>query len=187
MLKNANVAFPDSTYITLASQFKARNGSLAGNILKRFNLIVDYPRGYITLKKNSYFNDSFSYNKSGIELAHNGMRFVKELDNVIRGDEDTNFTDETRNGTKIVFDTHYKLSLKPAYTIVELREGSPADRAGLMIGDVILSINGKPSYHYNLQDLTHKFYDDEGAHIKLVVERAGKELTFEFRLEKLFE
>ena len=61
----------------------------------------------------------------------------------------------------------YKISLKPAYTIVELREGSPAERAGLKIGDVILSINGKPSYHYTLQDLMHKFYDDEGTRIKL--------------------
>lgn len=187
VLKNANVAYPDSTSISYARQFKDRNGSLAGNILKRFNLIVDYPRGYITFKKNSYFNDPFSYNKSGIELAHDGMRFVKELDNVIRDDENSNLTDETHNGTKIVFDTRYKLSLKPAYTIVELREGSPADRAGLKIGDVILSINGKPSYHYTLQDLTHKFYDDEGTRIKLLVERYGRELTFEFRLEKLFE
>ena len=186
VLKNANVAYPDSLSILHARKFKDRNGSLAGNILKRFNIIVDYPRGYISFKKNGYFKTPFSYNKSGIELAHDDMRFVKEEDNVIRNDGNSVLTDETRNGIKIVLHPQYKLSLKPVYTIVELRVGSPADRAGLMIGDVILAINGKPSYHYSLQDLMHKFYGHDGAPIKLLVVRDGRQLTFDFRLEKLF-
>ena len=77
------MAFPDSSSIAFAKQFKDRNGSLAGNILKRFNLIVDYQKASITLKKNTFFKHPFSYNKSGIELAHNGVRFVKEIDHKI--------------------------------------------------------------------------------------------------------
>ena len=105
VLKNANVAYPDSTSISYARQFKDRNGSLAGNILKRFNLIVDYPRGYITFKKNSYFKDPFSYNKSGIELAHDGMRFVKEIDNVYMMMTNSNFNEKHAMKQRIVFDT----------------------------------------------------------------------------------
>jgi len=69
-LPRANVAFPDSSSISTAKNFKDRNGSLAGNILKRFNVIIDYKRGLIQLKKNRYFKEPFSYNKSGIEIVN---------------------------------------------------------------------------------------------------------------------
>ena len=52
MLKRANVAYPDSTSISYARKFKGRNGSLAGNILKRFNVIMDYRNALVTFKKN---------------------------------------------------------------------------------------------------------------------------------------
>ena len=187
VLEKANVAYPDSTSISYARQFKDRNGSLAGNILKRFNVIMDYPRGTVSLRKNGYFKHPFDYNKSGIELAHNGVRYVKEVDKVLVIDVNSFAHKDTQDINSVVYDAKYKLTLKPSYTIVELRENSPAAKAGLMVGDIILIINGKPSYQFLLQDLMHKFYDKDGTRIKLIVERNGKELSFVFNLEKLFE
>jgi C-terminal processing protease CtpA/Prc len=167
-----------------AKQFKDRNGTLAGNILKRFNMIVDYQKATISLKKNSYFKEKFSYNKSGIELAHDGVRLVKEKDNKILNEKSgLTQNDETLNSNRIVIDTHYKLSLKPAYSIVELRKDSPAFNAGLMINDVVLSINGKPAHEFSLQQIIHMFYGDDGNRIKLKVDRNGKDLTFNFILK----
>lgn len=188
-LKNANVAFPDSTHIFHAKKFTDRNGSLAGNILKRFNVIVDYKRAIITLKKNGYFRDKFRYNKSGIELAHNGFRLVREKDNNIAllsnyGDK---VNSEAVSVTKVIENNKYKISLKPAYVIVELRDDSPAQKAGLKIGDVILNINKKPSYQFSLQKLMQLFYGDSGNKIKLVVDRDGEVLTFSFILENMLK
>ncbi|MCL6294257.1 aspartyl protease family protein [Jejuia spongiicola] len=185
VLKRANVAYPDSTSISHARKFKGRNGSLAGNILKRFNVIMDYRNALVTFKKNGYYHEKFSYNKSGIELAHNGVRFVKERENYI---SDNNLSNETnQNGTKIVFDARYKFSLKPAYEIVELRIDSPAYRAGLKNGDVVLSINGKPAHHYTLQEIMYMFYDDDGKRIRLKVDRDDVILNYTFQLEDFFK
>ena len=188
VIKNANVAYPDSASISFAKQFRGRNGSLAGNILKRFNIVVDYQRAIITFKKTSLFKEKFSYNKSGIELAHHGVRFVKERDNYSSNDRSNGFENETtQNSTKIVLDTRYKLSLKPAYAIVELRPDSPAERVGMMIGDVILSINGKQAHQFSLQHIINLFYENDGKRIKLKVDREGNTLDFGFYLESLFD
>ncbi|CAH8283885.1 PDZ domain-containing protein [Mariniflexile fucanivorans] len=184
VLKNANVAYPDSTSVLYAKMVKDRNGSLAGNVLKRFNWIFDYKNALVTLKKNTYFKEPFSYNKSGIELAHYGFRFVKEVDDrILKEKAGILKNDDAINSIRVVTDEHYKISLKPAYIIVELRKNSPAERAGLLIDDVIISINNKPSYQFSLQQITHEFYEEVGKRIRLKVDRDGKVLTFSFNLE----
>ena len=187
MLKNANVAYPDSTSISIAKEFKDRNGSLAGNILKRFNHIVDYQHAKITIKKNNYFKEPFNYNKSGIELANYGVRLVKEEVKGISNTKNSIVSEDQQNEIIIVVGTRYKMALKPAYSIVELREASPAQRAGLQIGDVILTINNKQTYQYSLQQLMHNFYEDAGKKIRIKIDRDGQILNFEFILENLLD
>ena len=188
VITNVNVAYPDKASISFAKQFQGRNGSIAGNILKRFNIIMDYQKAIMTLKKNALFKEKFSYNKSGIELAHDGVRFIKERDNNSFNEKSTGYgNDAAQNSTKIVFDTRYKLSLKPAYAIVELRPESPAQLSGLKVGDIILSVNGKQAHQFTLQQIMHVFYEKDGKRIKLKVDRDGRTLDFEFYLESLFK
>ena len=183
--KNANVSFPDSTSILYAKQHKERNGSVAGNILKRFTVVINYQRALITLKKNSNYRDPFSYNKSGIEIEHTGVRLVKEADNSFVSDRLVSGSD-TESSTSIVIDTKYKLALKPAFSIVELRQGSPAERAGLKVGDIILTINGTSTHDLELQEVVQMFYEEVGKRIKLRVDRNGVILFYQFMLESVF-
>ncbi len=183
-LKKVNAAFPDSTSIAFARKFKERNGSMGGEILKRFNIIFDYPNNRITLKKNHHFNNPFYYNKSGIVLEHNGVRVVKEIDRSI---EITTFNNENESVTRIpmVVSGSYKYVLAPAFTIVELRKDSPAKIAGLQLGDVILSINNKQAHAYSLQEIIQLFYGDDGDRIKLLIDRKGVQMRFQFQLKSL--
>lgn len=185
--KNVNVAYPDSNSIFFAKRNKGRNGSLSGNILKRFNIVFDYRRALVTFKKNRNFKDKFSYNNSGLELEHSGVRFVRETDKVQYYSNTFGGNTESRNSTKIVLDTKYKMSLKPAYTIVELREGSPAEGAGLRLGDLVLYVNGKSVHQLSLQQLMAKFYEEDGKCVKVTVDRGGTILTYQFNLRDIFK
>lgn len=182
-LKKINVAFPDSTSVRYAKKIKDRNGSLGGEILKRFNIILDYPNSKIILKRNRFFSNPFYYNTSGITLEHNGVRVIKEVDRgyITR----FNSNPESAGSVNIFVAKSYKYSLASAFTIVELRENSPAKKAGLELGDVILVVNNKDAHLYSLQDIIQLFYGEDGNLIKLLIDRKGVQLKFQFRLQSL--
>ena len=179
--KNANVAYPDSTSVIFAKKITNRNGSLAGNLLKRFNVVFNYQKASVILKKNKYFKQGFSYNKSGVELAHNGFRLIKESHGQF-----LKVTDKLDNRVKTKEESSFKISLKPEYVIVELRKGSAAEKAGLQIGDVLLNINGKWLYQFSLQEIMQMFHGETGKKLRLHIERNGIPLKFNFALEDVF-
>ncbi|TDU42797.1 aspartyl protease [Gelidibacter sediminis] len=176
-LNNLNVAYPDSAAVSFARKFKERSGSMSGELLKRFNIIMDYGNTKVTFKKNKHFKSSFSYDKSGIVLEQAGSRIIKERQNSgkIKADETVGI---------MVVET-YKYQLKPAFKIAELRPNSPAENAGLMIGDVIISVNRREVHSMKLQEVNAFFRGSEGKFIKLVVDRNGVIMTFRFKLVSL--
>lgn len=180
---DVNTAYPDSASISYARKNIDRNGSISGELLRRFNLILDYNNKKLTLKKNKNFKAPFSYNKSGIVIEQNGVILVKEKRNrsavIYNESSDSNMVIETT--------TQYEFSLKPAYTIVELRQESPAERAGLLKGDVILTVNGKDSHLLDLQNIVEYFKSKTGKLINLKIDRNGKIMMFSFRLEDVFK
>ena len=180
VFNDVNVAFPDSTSVSYARKHEERNGSISGEILKRFNIIMDYKHARITLKRNKMFKYPFRYNKSGITLEQNGIRVVREKYMEKTYDP---YGRSNENNSVISFLELFRYNLKPAFSIVELREDSPAERAGLMIGDVIISINNKGTHTMKLQDIIEIFSGDENKLLKLVVERNSRQMRVNFRLE----
>lgn len=180
-LNDVNVAYPDSTAISFARKFKERNGSLGGEILRRFSIIFNYGQSKVTFKKNSRFNDPFEYNKSGIIIEQGGERIVKEkIANSTVFEKD--FSDDLSQ-RKIV--EVYKFALKPEFRIVELRPESPAEKAGLKIHDVLLVVNGKDVHRLKINEVNAIFRGKAGKLIRLKIERAGVEMTFSFKLESM--
>lgn len=182
-IKNPTVAYPDSLSIVQATKFKDRNGSLGASILRRFEVIFDYNKRKITLKKGSYFNKPFTYNMSGIELVYNGKILVKELDKGAISYKDL----ETGSNFKVTLDYNYKFTFKPTYRINNLRVGSPAYEAGLQKGDVLIKINGEYTYNIELEEIIHKFYQKENTKIELVVERNGRDYQYNFKLKDVLK
>ncbi|AMC12180.1 hypothetical protein Lupro_03370 [Lutibacter profundi] len=183
-LKNPTVSFPDSLSIVHARQFKGRNGSLGANILKRFVVTFDYKNNQIMLKRTSSFKDPFRYNMSGIELVHNGKLLVREQNF-------TTYSFSTNQGTvkqdETIKEFNYKYTFKPSYKIHLLRNDSPAQRAGLLPGDIVIKINGKYTYDLKLEEIVEKFYQKQNKKITLIIERNGKNYEYIFFLENLLK
>lgn len=181
-LHNLNVAYPDSAGVSFARKYRERSGSMAGDLLKRFNIILDYKNAKVTFKKNSHFNDPFEYNKSGIILEQDGVRMVKEETQAPQYKKDQ--AQEELSRLSVV--AAYKYSLKPAFRIVELRPDSPAVKSGLKLGDIVLVINNRAVHQLSLQEVNTFLRAKDGKSIKLKIERDGVIMTFQFKLEKLW-
>jgi len=182
-IMNPTVSYPDSISVANALQFKNRNGSMGATVLKRFVVTFDYLHSKIYLKKGSHFKEPFRYNMSGIELAHNGKILVKERDNGAISNTNTNPGSSSRNS--VTLDYNYKFTFKPTYIIQKLRLNSPAQLAGLEIGDVVIKINGKYTFDLKLEEIVAYFYRKENTKISITVERNGQDYQYEFKLKDM--
>jgi hypothetical protein len=183
-LEHVNVAYPDSSSIDLAKVYKGRNGSLGGDILKRFNYFFDYANEKLYLRKNGAFKDPFTYNNSGIVLEYNGNMFVEEQIRI----QNSNFTNTKRmDAVQIDYSFNSILTLKPAYKIVEIRKLSNAYKVGLRKGDILLSINAKPAYNYKLQEISGILHGKTGRTVRMKIERNGESMVFKFKLDDVFK
>ncbi len=184
-LENAKVAFPDKESFNAIKNLGNRNGSLGGEVLKRFNIIFDYRNKKITLRKNGSFNSPFQFNFSGIDLQHDGVRYVAERlanpSGLVTEEEDT------FGNVQILMENTTRLSLVPEIVVSGIRAGSPAEEAGLKEGDVILAVNGKSIHSYKLQEVLHMLNEKKGKRIRVVIERYDSDLAFTFILKDMFE
>lgn len=184
-LNDVNVAFPEPIYLTIARNVKTRNGSVSGNILKRFNLFFDYSNQRLWFKKNSKFRSAFYYNNSGITLEQRGLRVVKEVTKKVRTDSYSRNVED--NSVGIDLTESFRYVLKPSFQVVELRVGSNAQLAGVEIGDIIISVNGKQASELSLQEVNNYFHNKKGTPIRLKVERDEREILYRFQLDDVFQ
>jgi len=122
--------------------YPQRTGLIGNDILRHFNLIINYPQKEIYLTPNSHFGDLFDYSYTGLTLYR--------LD-----------------GEVIVDD---------------IVEGSPADKAGLKNGDVVMSIDNNFSSDLEVyKDLLQK----TGNRINILVMRENKPLILSLRVGRI--
>ncbi|MBE8723662.1 PDZ domain-containing protein [Flavobacterium hungaricum] len=180
--KKPIVAFPDSSSIRNVKMVPGRLGSVGGEVLKRFTVVLDYAGKNMYLRKNSHYGEPFTYNKSGITIQHNGLQWVQEtvkMETVQVGNSlsDVSYNEKNDNNFK------YKFALKPVYEIVNIRKSSAAEKCGLRRGDIIVSINRERPYRYSLQQINQMLKSEEDVWITLEVERNSLILKFRFKLQ----
>lgn len=180
----AKAAFPNMKSFGALNKLGSRNGSIGGEILRRFNIVFDYPGNNITLTKNGNYRDSFQFNMSGIELQHNGVRYIAERIADSRG---VVKSEEKFGDVQILVENRTRLSLVPEIIVSGIRAGSPAAEAGLQEGDVILAVNGKSVHRYKLQEIHRMLNEKEGKRVRVLIERYNRDLLFSFVLRSVFK
>ena len=183
-IKKPTVSFLDSISTFHARKFEKRNGSIGSNILKRFKVWIDYPNKKIILKKNASFSGGFEYNMSGLDIVYNGEKLVKELDatKVVTYTKQDLSVDNNNN--TISFSASYSFKFKPSYKVDKVLKNSPAEKAGVMAGDVLLKINGISVHGFSIGDIIGKLQKKDGRKLRLVVKRGEETLKFQFKLKK---
>jgi len=180
-MTNIKVAFPNKESIENIKLFKERDGSIGGELLNRFTIIMNYPLKKISLKKNNKFKDPFYYNMSGLTIKHDGVVLIKN-----KRDSFKNRSNEIDGATNITVSSTYDFSLEPKYVVSEIRKESPSYLAGIKEGDEILSVNGSQAYQYNLYQIIGLFSSKAGKKITLKIKRNNIILRKKFILTSLF-
>ncbi|HVF81361.1 MAG TPA: aspartyl protease family protein [Flavisolibacter sp.] len=118
-------------------------GGLIGNdLLRRFNVIINYEAKDFHLKPNSHYNDGFDYSYSGIELYYvNGLILIGDV-----------------------------------------AKDSPAEKAGLLEGDVVVAVN--KNFSQNMTQYKNAL-QDPGENIKIIIQRSGELIEFRFKVKNI--
>lgn len=180
---NPIAAMPDSAATGQVKMVKNRVGSLGSEIMKRFSIVFDYPNGMMYLKKNDSFKLHFNYNMSGLEVQHQGLEWVPQTyqESAVR----SGFFIDTDGRSAQSASLRYQFVLKPSYSVFSVRKDSPSDLAGIKTGDEIMSINGKHSYNYTLQQIHELLKSEEDREITIEVLRKNRTMKFRFKLKNI--
>lgn len=131
--------FDDAYNIT---SYPYLGGLLGNDLLRRFNLIINYEKRDIHMIPNSHFRDEFDYSYTGI-----GMYYI---DGVIK--------------------------------IIDVMKGSPAEKAGLKTGDVLMSVQN--NFSQNIQ-IYKNLLQTTNQKVKILVYREGQPILLTMKVRSL--
>jgi hypothetical protein len=117
-------------------------GLLGNDILRRFNVILNYDRRCICLTPNSHYYDQFDYSYTGVSIYWE--------DGVIR--------------------------------VGDVMSGSPGERAGLKVDDILLAVNNNFS---NSIQAYKALLQNTGEKLKLIVRRNGELLPLVMQVKSI--
>lgn len=138
--RNVPVYVFDDTYNVTSYPYL---GGLIGNdILRRFNVILNYDKRDIYLVPNSHFAQPFDYSYSGLELYY----------------------------------------LYGQILLGDVAKDSPAEKAGLKEGDILLGVNKNFTQNLHQYKLA---LQNAGQRVKLIIQRDGELKEFEFKVKSI--
>jgi hypothetical protein len=122
--------------------YPQRAGLIGDDILRHFNLIINYPQKAIHLTPNTHFRDPFDYSYTGMTLY----------------------------------------SLDGGVFVDDIVKGSPAEKAGLKNGDVIMGIDN--NFSGNLE-IYKNLLQKTGFRVNILIMRESKPSTIYLRVGRI--
>lgn len=145
------------------------------------NIVVSYPMEKIS---GALGSEAFSGN-IGINILQNFLLYIDYQNKVLYLEKSPNFNREfptDKSGLQL------EVNNDNAYAVVHISKNSPAQKAGLMVGDIVLSINGKKlSEMGGIDEIRPVLEDKEGTKVNLKIMRKSKELDITLVLADPFK
>lgn len=146
-LQDPFAIFPGKSEHASAQPSSGAAGTIGGEILDRFTVVLDYPDQSVIFEPNPHFDDLFVADMSGLVLVATPPDFR-------------------------------------AFGVARVIEKSPAELAGIAVGDMLEKIDGNPASDYSLSDVRALLRQDGTEHT-LTVLRNGQHLQFTLKLKPL--
>ncbi len=184
--KNVLASFPDSTSTQGVSKVVNRVGSVGGEILSRFTIVLDYRNKAIYTKQNISIDNPFNFNMSGIEVEHAGIEWKQNAHQFSSEGNTLSTTSDyysTKKSGKQNLKSHF--SLLPIFKITSVRPNSEAAKVGLQAQDKIIQINNRKSSTLTIQKIHDLLKSEEGKVINFVIERNEIKYKFKIKLRKM--
>lgn len=125
-----------------ATSYPYLGGLIGNDLLRRFNVVMNYDKRDIHLLPNSHFNEPFDYSYTGLELYY-------------------------INGKVIIGD---------------VAEKSPAEKAGLQEGDIVIAVD--KNFSQNLQQYKYTLQNIKGR-VKLIINRNDQLIEVELKIKTI--
>jgi hypothetical protein len=146
--------FPEYSTERNSQDGSQRNGTLGAEILKHFLVTFDYLNNALYLKKRSNYSKKSDHDMSGMEIY---IDFDSEDDIKSRMD---------------------------SFFIGRIEPASPAELAGILPGDKIISIDFRSMDNYTLNDLTELLKERDGKQLVLEIARKSERFYTILRLKR---
>lgn len=172
------VSYPYKEYHSTTPSEISHDGSIGGEILRRFDMVIDLTNKKLSMIPNKNFDEGFYYNMSGLGVKKGKMElfttvtrnFSKEQNTILRQSASVN---------TVNYNAKLGYKYAPQIFIDYVREGSPGDLAGIKLGDQIISINNYTTSQLTMGRVIELFYKNPYKKLKIKLKRGQKEFKVE--------
>jgi hypothetical protein len=180
------VSFPFLEQLGVSEDIDS-SGSIDGEVLRRFTVILDYDDNATYLRKPIGFNDGFYFNMAGIQLRAGAFEIFTSLEKQGGIREVLGLYGLIKN--QCILKTYNQYTIKQILKLYRsyLRENSPVARAGIMVGDKLEYVSGITGEKLTIAAIHDVFYKRPNKTIRVELLRDGKLLKTKFLQVLLIE
>jgi hypothetical protein len=176
---NVTTAFPEKDFLDNSLQFNGSTGSIGNEILRRFDLLFDYPNQQLFLHPNSYYDDGFFYNMLGIQIKEGEKDLITSVKSVEAKEKTEVRSMQTLSTTDATIVTY---SLQPKIIVTAVVKNSLAARYGIKKGDEIIRLNNKNKGEFSMNDIFNYMYNKPYSTLRLRLKRGDQIIEKKFKL-----
>lgn len=164
-----------------------------GSFIAGYFVGFKYPIGVSTTSEHVLLTRVADYLLSNFYKPITEEQLIKGMVNslsdpytVFMNPEETKLLQEEVKGEYAGIGVVIKFDENTKYPVIStVFKGSPAEKAGLLVGDIILKVNDKSTYNLSLDEVAALVKGKIGTEVTLLIKRNNEEITFKIIREKI--